>query len=150
MLNIKQSVKEINKSVNKDLKSLLHLLNANKISLNFTKTEVVIFRAKGKVFNANLKLKMRGKKLNPSHYVGRLGVYLGVYLDEYLNWATHVSQLCEKANAILSKIRYFVNDTALRSIYLPMFNSYLSYLCTAWGQSITEKCSTCNLFYKIQ
>ena len=34
LLNVKQSIKEINKSVNKDLKSLLHWLNANKISLD--------------------------------------------------------------------------------------------------------------------
>ena len=78
------------------LKSLLHWLNPNKISLYVTKTEVVIFRAKGKVFDTDLKLEMCGKKL--SHHVKYLGVYLemcgkklshhvkylGVYLDEYL------------------------------------------------------------------
>ena len=47
LLSVKQSIKEINISVNKDLKSLRHWLNANKISLNVTKTEAVIFRAKG-------------------------------------------------------------------------------------------------------
>ena len=115
LLNVKQSIKEINKSVNKDLKSLLHWLNANKISLNVTKTEVVIFRAKGKVFDTDLKLKMCGKKLYPSHHVK----YLVVYLDEYLNWATHVNQLCVKliqANAMLSKICYFVNETTLQGL----------------------------------
>ena len=45
--SVKQSIKEINISVNKDLKSLRHWLSANKISLNVTKTEAVIFRAKG-------------------------------------------------------------------------------------------------------
>ena len=44
LLNLKQSVKEINKSVNKDLKNLYNWLNAHKISLNVTKTEAVIFR----------------------------------------------------------------------------------------------------------
>ena len=145
LFNVKQSIKEINKSVNKDLKSLLHWLNANKISLNVTKTEVVIFRAKGKVFDTDLKLKMCGKKLYPSHHVK----YLGVYLDEYLNWATHVNQLCVKlvkANAMLSKIHYFVNEmTTLRSIYFAIFNSHLSYACTAWGQSIIPSHRICIL-----
>ena len=67
--------------MNKDLKSPLHWLNANKIFVNVTKTEAVIFRANDKVFNTDLKLKMCGKKLYPSHHVK----YLGVYLDEYLN-----------------------------------------------------------------
>ena len=93
LLNVKQSIKEINKSVNKDLKSLLHWLNPTKTSLKVTKTEIVIFRAKGKVFDMDLKLKMCSKKLYQSHHVK----YLGEYLHEYLNWATHhVNQLCVK------------------------------------------------------
>ena len=69
LLNVKQSIKEINKFLNKDLKILLHWLNANKISLHITKTEVIIFRAKGKVFDTDLKLKMCAKKLYPSRHV---------------------------------------------------------------------------------
>ena len=75
-----------------------------------------------------------GKKLHP-HHVN----CLGVYLDEYLNLATNVNQLClklVKANAIFSKVCYFVNETTLRSIYFAILNSNLSYVCTAWGQSI--------------
>ena len=53
----------MNKSMNKDLKTLLHRLNANKISFNVTRTEVVIFRAKAQVFDTDLKLKMCDKRL---------------------------------------------------------------------------------------
>ena len=49
LLNIKDSVKQINKVVNKDLKFLVQWLNANRISLNEAKTEVVIFRKKKKI-----------------------------------------------------------------------------------------------------
>ena len=78
---------------------------------------------------------MCGKKMYLSLHVK----YLGVYLDEYLNWATHVNQLCvkcDKTNVMLSKICYFVNETTLQSIYFAIFNSHLSYACTAGGQSI--------------
>ena len=98
----------MNTFVNIDLKSLRQWLHASKVSLNVTKSEVVIFRAKGKVFETDLKLKICGKKLYPCHQVQ----YLGVYLDEYINWATHVNQLCVKlvkTNDMLSKSRYFVN-----------------------------------------
>ena len=74
---------------------------------------------------------MCGKKIYPSHDVK----YLGVYLDEYLNWATHVNQPCVKlvkANAMLCKIRYFVNKTTLCSISLAIFNSHLSHAFTVW------------------
>ena len=49
---------------------------------------VVIFRVKGKLFDTDLKQKICGKKLYPSPHVK----YLRVYLDEYLNWATHAMQ----------------------------------------------------------
>ena len=41
-----------------------------------------------------------------------------------------------KANAILCKIRHYVNETTLRSIYYAIFQSYLSCVCTARGQNI--------------
>ena len=43
LLNIKDSIKKINKVVNKDLKFLIQWLHANKIFLNVAKTEVIIF-----------------------------------------------------------------------------------------------------------
>ena len=126
---MKKSIKELNKSVKKDLKSLLHWVNTDKISLNVTKTEIVIFKAKGKVFDTDLKLKMCGKKFYPSHHVK----CVGLYLDQYLNWATHFNQLCVKlvkANVMISKICYFVNETTLRdlSILLSSIPIYLMHV----------------------
>ena len=83
LLNIKDSVEQIKKVINEDLKFLVQWLNANRISLNVAKTEVVIFRRKKKQLDCDLNLKLRGKKLKPSNYVR----YLGIYLDEYLNWS---------------------------------------------------------------
>ena len=103
LLNIKDSVKQINKVVNKDLKFLVQWLNANRISLNVAKTEVVIFRRKKKHLGCDLNLKLCGKKVKPSNYVR----YLCIYLNEYLNWSTHInhfSQKLVKANAMLCKL----------------------------------------------
>ena len=79
LLNIEDSVKHINKVVNKDLKFPGQWLNPNKISLNVAKTEVVIFRRKRKQLdfkNMQLEFKNSGKKLKPSNYVRYLVVYL--------------------------------------------------------------------------
>ena len=77
LLNINDSVKQINKVVHKDLKFLVQWLNANRISLNVGKTEAVIFRRKKKQPDCDLNLKLCRKKLKPSNYVK----YLGIYLD---------------------------------------------------------------------
>ena len=77
---------------------------------------------------------------------------LRICLDEYFNWETHVNQLyviLVKANAMLSKIQYFVNETSLWSIYFAFFNSHLCIYCL-WiihcfiskRMYFTGKCST--------
>ena len=80
LLNIKDSIKKINKAVNKDLKFLIQWLHANKISLNVAKTEVIIFRRKKKQLDLDLNLKIYGENLQASSYVK----YLGLSLDQYL------------------------------------------------------------------
>ena len=92
LLNIKDSIKKINKVVNKDLKFLIQWLHANKISLNVAKTEVIIFRRKKKQLDFDLNLKIFGKKLQASSYVK----HLGIYLDQYIDWSPHVSHLSHK------------------------------------------------------
>ena len=44
ILNNRDSVKQTNKVVNKDLKFLFQWLNVNRISLNIANTEIVVFR----------------------------------------------------------------------------------------------------------
>ena len=58
MLNIKESMKKINKVVNKDLKFLIQWLHAKKISLNVAITEVILLRRNKKQFDFDLNLKM--------------------------------------------------------------------------------------------
>ena len=69
LLNIKDSIKKINKVVNKDLKFLIQWVHENKVSLNVAKTEVIIFTRTKKQLDFDLKLKICGKKLQASSYV---------------------------------------------------------------------------------
>ena len=52
------SINKLEKPVNADLKHLVNWLNANKISLNVKKTEMVIFKSKQKKFEGDLKTKL--------------------------------------------------------------------------------------------
>ena len=134
LLCMSNSIKKLNKLVNADIKHLVHWLNANKISLNVKKTEMVIFKSKQKKFEGDLKIKLCGKRLYPSESVK----YLGVKIDTNLNWEHHVNDLSIKlnrANALLFKMRKFVSLKILRSIYFAIFDSYLSYCCLVWAQN---------------
>ena len=116
LLYLGKSIKNHNKFVNIDLKNLVNWLNANKISLNVKKTEMVIFKSKRKKFNDTVKIILSGKRIYPTASVK----YLGVKIDQHLTWQHHINDLSVKlnrANALLFKIRKFVDDKILRSIY---------------------------------
>ena len=110
LINYNSFIKVINKQVNKDLKSLSNWLNANRICLNVSKTELVLvlFRSAKNQLDFGLKLKLNGKRLYPTNSLK----YLGVKIDEHLTWKPQIdgtSTKLNKANAILSKVRHFVD-----------------------------------------
>ena len=134
LLIINKSPKQLKKRLNIDLHKLAKWLKANKISLNASKTEMLIFRHPNKKINYELKIKLDGKKIFPSKYVK----YLGILIDEHLNWSSHSNFLASKlsrANGMLSKIRHYVNNNTLRTIYFGIFESILNYGSQIWGQN---------------
>ena len=58
LLYLGRSIKKLNKLVNYDLKNMLYWLNANKVSLNVKKTELVVFKSKRKQFDGEMKLEV--------------------------------------------------------------------------------------------
>ena len=82
LLNVNSCVKSINKQVNYDLKNLSNWLNANKISLNVGKTELVLFTSSKKQLDCDLKIKLNGKRLYETDSVK----YLGIQIDKRLTW----------------------------------------------------------------
>ena len=67
-LNVIECPKKLNKYLNLNLKSITNWLNVNRIymSLNLSKTELVIFKYKRKHVNFDLKSKLTGKRLYPT------------------------------------------------------------------------------------
>ena len=133
LLNISNSLKRMQKQVNIDLKFLYKWLLANKISLNSSKTELIIFHKVGQNLDFNLKIKLNGHKIYPSKSIK----YLGIYLDPTLSGAAHSKVLSSKlrrANGLLSKIRHYVPKEELISVYHALFSSQLAYGVQIWGQ----------------
>ena len=134
LLIVGKTLKKIQKQINIDLKLLCKWLKANKISLNTSKTELIVFRDPKKKSPYELKIKIDGKKLIPSTSVK----YLGLYIDCHLNWQSHeavLSQKLSRALGMLCKIRHFVKHETLLSIYYGIFSSLLTYGSQIWGQN---------------
>ena len=128
-----KSLKQLKKQLNLDLCNICNWLKANKISLNASKTELLIFRHPNKKLNYDLKIKIDGKRLYPSKYVK----YLGLFIDSHLNWRQHTNILAAKlsrAIGMLSKIRHYVPNNTLQTIYHSVFSPISIYGSQIWGQ----------------
>ena len=130
-----KSIKNLKKLVNRDMKHLNNWLSANEISLHGEKTELVIFKSPRKVLLDEIKIKLSGKRSYPSNSIK----YLGVKIDRFLHWHDQVNSITFKpnrTNALLLKIRNYVNMKTSRSIYFAIFDSHLRYACIVYAQNI--------------
>ena len=108
--------------------------------MNVTKTELIVFRHPNKKINMDLiKLKIDGKKLQPSAHVK----YLGVYIEQHLSFKHRINELSTKlrrANDVLSNILHFVPSITTREIYFATFEARLKY-GQIWGQKGSPACN---------
>ena len=64
--------------------------------------------------------------------------YLGLILDNKLNWKFHIAELSKKLSrgiGLLYKIRKMCPTSVLKSLYYSLFNSHLSYGLVVWGNA---------------
>lgn len=107
----------------KDTQSkLTNWFAANKLSLNSSKTESVIFT-----------LRDTEDWTNPQS-----ARFLGVHLDPKLTWETHVIQLSKSLSTNIFVIRNLsglVTKPVLKTVYHALIQSRLSYAILAWGHA---------------
>ena len=133
LLLIDKSLKKIISRVNHDLSLITDWLKANKISLNTSKTKVLIYKPKNTNINKQLNFRISGQKIEVTDKIK----YLGLHLQDSLEWDNHLKVIIKKlqrAIGLLSKIRHYVPKWLLRTIYFSLFNSHLIYGCEIWGQ----------------
>ena len=111
-------------------------LNANRISLNVKKkTELLICKHHRKKLDSPIKIGLSRKRLCTSKKVK----YLGIKIDENLNWKPHIHDIAIKlniANALLSITKNYVNKLTLRTIYFAVFDSHINYVNLIWCQNL--------------
>ena len=132
-----RKVKSLETILNTDLKSCSVWLKANRLSLNVDKSKLIIFKTKKKIIDyTKISFKLDGFKLVPSDHVK----YLGVFMDQHLDWDYQIKQLGTKlsrANGVLLKLRHYVPIETLIGIYYSIFYSHLHYAIPVW--SLTTK-----------
>ena len=91
------------------------------------KPEMVLFRPKRQSMDFNRKTKLYGKQLYETNSVK----YLGIRIDNKLNWKSHIDHTALKlirANAMLYKVMNFVNAGILKVIHHALFEAHIHIL----------------------
>ena len=128
-----QSLIDLQKVVNRELKHVKKWLDANKLALNVDKTNFVIFDSPQNSLNDTVIIKIGNQYVKQAKYVK----FLGLVLDENLSWKYHLNELNNKKLSrtcgIFFKVRHLLPTTVLISLYNSLFSSFLQYGVIVWG-----------------
>lgn len=132
------SIHSVVRNIESDLECLIKYFNGNRLSMNLTKTKYMIFRSL--------------RKLIPHHpdpcinnvHVEKVSSfkYLGLHLDSFLSWDTHIKQVSKKVSTLcglMKRVRSFVHKEALLKFYYACIHSILQYLIIVWGHAAKSK-----------
>lgn len=119
-------------NINTELANISDWLIANKLSLNTKKSNYLIFSPKNKRLKKEVTIYINNERLAEAQSVK----YLGVLIDNNLNWKTHIQHTnvkISKSIGILSRLRHFVGKDVLISIYNAFIQPHINYGIINWG-----------------
>jgi len=120
-------------TLNCELGHYMTWMNVNKLSVNVSKTNYVIFRSKRNKIPSNIcNLFLDGTVIERVSSVR----FLGVILDETLSWLPHINHVknkVAKGMGIISKARKCLKSKTLLSLYYSFIYPHLIYCIEVWG-----------------
>ena len=122
-------------SLNCELAKLTEWLNANKSSINVSKSHYMVFHRSRQKIN-------KGDILLDTTILSQVTFtkYLGVILDDKLKWTQHISNIKNKISkgmGIILKARQVRKKKALLQLYHSFVTPYLIYCLEIWGMHLT-------------
>ncbi len=118
--------------VNTELDKVSTWLNKSKLFINHAKSKFLIFTKK-KISHC-FAIKIQNINLEQAHHAK----YLGITVDDKLNWKCHIAKIknkLSKSSYIIWKLKPFVNTHTLKLVYYSLVYPYLQYCVCAWGNA---------------
>ena len=132
-----RDISQLNEAINDDLAHLDSWLKGNKLSLNVAKTQSMLIATKPKHRTLNnaaekLHLKIRGSELD----VVNKTKYLGVHVDNSLDWKEHIKTVSTKVSRAIGFLKHAKNIlpiASLKTLYSSIVEPHFRYCCSVWG-----------------
>jgi hypothetical protein len=126
-------LKNLENTMNKELEKLHEWLCINRLSLNISKTNFVIFCAINKP-KIPITIIINKEAVDEVQQVK----YLGILIDSQLTFKYHIDELNKKisrAIGVLYKLRPFVTSKILSNVYYAIVYPFLLYGIVIWGNT---------------
>ena len=122
--------------IREDLEMLSDWFKANKLTLNLDKSVCILFgKPANKRSSCQAKLKILGLPI-ADHTK-----FLGVFLDESLNWSYHYNHIVVKLKCnmnLLKRGAHLLNMQSKKILYYGHIYSHLSYCVSTWGPMLQQ------------
>jgi hypothetical protein len=141
------SMQQIAQLMNSELKKIHTWLNTNKLSLNISKTQYIIFKTKIKKIDSYDDIKIDGNVIDRVESAK----FVGLILDSELKWHSHVQHVKKKIAkgiGVICKARKVFNRQTLLLLYNSFVLPYLSYCNVIWGNSAQSHISSLHKLQK--
>ena len=123
----------INDLLNIEFRKIYRWFNANKLLINFDKTNYVIFKTRNKRFDESaINIFVDGKEIKKSNCVK----FLGIYIDCDLTWKNHINHISSKIArviGVINRLKHVLPIRILLNLYNTMILPDLNYCIILWG-----------------
>ena len=156
-MNLLVGDKSLRKSVtvlNKELARLEEWFQANKLTINLSKTKFILFGSRQRLANSiSTRLEQEFSLILGQREINRAShtKFLGLVLDENLSWSFHIDSISRKVSksiGILYRARHYLSLDILINLYYSFIYPHISYGTFIWGSNYKTKLLPIHLLQK--
>ena len=118
--------------ISRDMATLADWFRANKLSLNLSKSNCILFRKKGQPIDDNFQLVIGNEIIS----LVKDAKFLGLFIDENLTWRAHIAKIRHNISSglyMLNNTRNFLPSDQKKTVYMSFVNSHILYGVLLWG-----------------
>ena len=138
-----ETLSEVEKRANEDLRNVHNWLSANKLNLNIAKTEYVLIGSRHRINSLDIQPSINIDKQSVKRV--KHSKVLGVQIDEHLDWTKHIESIAGKISSgigAIKKAKEFVDRNTLVLIYNALVQPHFDYCCEVWdvlGKTLSDR-----------
>jgi len=136
------------RDIKSDLSTLIDWFRSNKLTLNISKTNCLLFSPKRSTINkTTIYIPFGSENVTLSSQCK----FLGLIVDDKLSWEPHIRQLVNKINKnlfLLRSVKNMLPSWSKRLLYHSYIHCHFTYALIAWGPSLSK--AQINRMFKLQ